>query len=67
MVEEITKLESPIDVMMLIHKALRAHSTRAETLAAQLEEGGDLQAFKEAFEFWGKALLYHATAEDCCR
>jgi len=64
MVEEITKLESPIDVMMLIHKAFRAHSTRGEMLAAKLEEGGDLQAFKQAFDFWGKALGYHAIAED---
>ncbi len=64
MAEEITKLDSPIDVMYLLHKAFRAQSARTERLAAGLEEGGDLRAFKEAFEFWGKQLLYHAGAED---
>ncbi len=64
MAEEITKLDGPIDVMYLLHKAFRAQSARTEQLAAGLEEGGDLQAFMEAFEFWGKQLLYHAAAED---
>ena len=62
--EEITRLESPIDVMLLMHKAFHAISERTERLAARLEGGGDLQAFEEAFEFWAKQLIYHATAED---
>ena len=62
--EEITKLDSPIDVMHLFHKAFRAHSDRTEELAARGQEGGDLSAFREAFDAWGKLLLYHATAED---
>jgi hypothetical protein len=64
MPEEIIKLDSPIDVMLLMHKAFHAVSERTERLAARLEGGGDLRAFKEAFEFWVKQLLYHATAED---
>lgn len=64
MLGEITKLESPIDVMLLMHKAFHALSERTEKLAARLEGGGDLQAFEDAFEFWAKQLIYHATAED---
>lgn len=64
MVEKTTKLESPIDVMALMHKAYRAQSDRTEQLAAQLESGGDLNRFTKAFQFWMKQLLYHATAED---
>ena len=62
--EEITRLDSPIDVMYLFHKAFRAHSMHTEDLAAQGQEGGDLSEFREAFGAWGKLLLYHATAED---
>lgn len=64
MVDEITKLEAPIDVMYLMHKAFHAQSEKTEALAADLEKGGDLAAFKEAFDYWIKQLLYHATAED---
>jgi hemerythrin superfamily protein len=64
MAEEITKLDSPIDVMYLIHKGMRADSARGEKAAAGAMEGGDLKAFKEALGLWAKQLLHHATAED---
>ncbi len=64
MIEEIARLDSPIDVMYLLHKAFRVHSARTEELAAQAEKGGDLKQFMEAFDFWIKQLLYHATTED---
>ena len=64
MSQEITKLESPIEVMSLMHEAFRAVSLRVERLAAEAQEGGDLGPFREAFDFWVKQLLYHATAED---
>lgn len=64
MAEEITRLDSPIEVMYLIHKAFRAHSMRTEELAAQGQEGGDLREFRESFDFWVKQLLYHAQTED---
>lgn len=64
MIEEITKLEAPIDVMILMHKAFHAASAKTEAQAAGLETGGDLGAFKKSFEFWITQLLYHATAED---
>ena len=61
---EITKLDSPIDVMYLIHKALRAEAARMEKMAAELEVGGSLQPFRLAFNLWAVALGYHAAAED---
>ena len=64
MLEQITKLDSPIDVMFLMHKAFRAQSERTEALAAACQDGRDLTEFRESFEFWGKQLFYHATAED---
>ena len=64
MLEQITKLDSPIDVMFLMHKAFRAQSERTEALAAECQDGGDLTEFKESFDYWVKQLIYHATTED---
>lgn len=64
MVSEITKLESPIDVMFLLHKALRLDAERVENMAALLEVGGSLQSFRLAFNVWATALEYHAEAEN---
>lgn len=64
MVAEMTKLDSPIDVMSLMHQAFRAVSQRVEKLAAQSEGGGDLMEFTAAFQFWINQLLHHATMED---
>lgn len=64
MADEIRELESPIDGMYLIHKALRAEATRAEKLVNQLEEGSALQSFKLSFNSWATALVFHAEMED---
>ena len=64
MMEDITRLESPIDVQILLHKAFHALSLRVEKLAADSEKGGDLKEFEEQFGDWVKQLLYHATTED---
>ena len=61
---ETTKLETPIDVMFLIHKALRCEAQHIEKMAADLDEGNSLQAFKLAFNNWAAALAYHAETED---
>jgi hypothetical protein len=60
---KIATLQHPIDVMFLIHKALRAEAARAEKLAEDLGEGASLQPFKLAFNAWATALVYHAEAE----
>ena len=41
---EITRLDSPIDVMYLIHKALRNEANRAIKLVDNMDNGGTLQA-----------------------
>ncbi|MCH8311002.1 MAG: hemerythrin domain-containing protein [Chloroflexi bacterium] len=64
MLEQITRLESPIDVMYLMHKAFEAQSQRTEALAAQAQQGGSLGEFNAAFKFWITQLLYHAETED---
>jgi hypothetical protein len=64
MLEEITRLESPIDVMYLMHKAFEAASERTEALAAEAQKGGSLDEFQESFTFWITQLLYHAEIED---
>ncbi|MDP6073205.1 MAG: hemerythrin domain-containing protein [SAR202 cluster bacterium] len=57
-------LDSPADVMYLIHKALRAEAVAVENLAAKLDTGDSLQQFKLAFNQWASALFYHAEQED---
>jgi hypothetical protein len=61
---DIRTLESPIDTMYVIHRALRAEAARVETLVDLLEEGGSLQPFRQAFHPWVMALAYHADTED---
>jgi hypothetical protein len=61
---DVTELDSPIDVMYLMHNAFQAVSARTEQLAAEGESGKDLRAFRESFDLWIKQLLFHATAED---
>ena len=64
MLEDVTRLDHPIDVMVLIHKAFHALSLHVEELAAESQEGGDLKEFESAFGFWVKQLLFHAETED---
>jgi hypothetical protein len=62
--DDITMLESPIDVMCLIHKALRTEANRVEKLAETIGVDSSLQAFKLAFNAWAMALVFHAEQED---
>ena len=64
MTAEITKLESPIDVMYLIHKALRVEAARVEQMIERFAITDQLQPFREAFQHWEKTLGYHAAVED---
>lgn len=56
--------EQPIDVMYLLHKALRAEAWRAVSIAERLDIGQSLQPFRQAFERWEKTLGFHADRED---
>lgn len=62
--DEITTLESPIDVMYLMHKVYMVHSELVESLAERAQEGGDLSEFQVNLDVWLKHLLYHAQTED---
>jgi hypothetical protein len=64
MVAQITKLDSPIDVMFLMHKVFMVHSERTELLAEQAQSGGSLNELEASLEGWLKQLLYHAQTED---
>ena len=63
MSEEIERLESPIDTIYLIHKALKAEAGNIEDMVDHLDTGGSLQPFKLAFNAWATALVYHAEQE----
>ena len=63
MPQEITHLDHPIDVMYLIHKAIRAEARRTRQAAEQLEIGGNFKSFMNAFYQWATALGYHEEAE----
>ena len=64
MAETITTLDTPIDVMYPIHKALRAEAAHAEAAVRALENGGSFQPFTQVFQRWMTALEYHAVMED---
>jgi hypothetical protein len=64
MTEDITALDSPIDVMYPIHKALRAEAAHAEAVVRALEIGDSFQPFAQVFQRWATALEYHAVMED---
>ncbi|MDA1128881.1 MAG: hemerythrin domain-containing protein [Chloroflexi bacterium] len=63
-VESFTRLEDPIDVMPLMHKAFRAVSDRAEAMAAEASTKEDVAELSELFAFWIKQIVYHAAVED---
>lgn len=64
MESDVISLKSPIDVMYLIHKALRAEAERAEKAVLDLEAGSSLQSFNLAFNSWATSLVFHAEQED---
>ena len=62
--DEIRVLESPIDVMYLMHKVFMAHSERTEALAEKAQGGGDITDLKDGLDVWLSQLLYHTKTED---
>jgi hypothetical protein len=60
---EITQLDYPIDVMSLIHKAIRAEARLTRRAAEQLEMGGNFKSFMQVFYRWAMALEYHEETE----
>lgn len=60
---EITPLDHPIDVMSLIHKAIRAEARLTRRAAEHLEMGGSFKSFMQVFYRWAMALEYHEETE----
>ena len=60
---ELTQLDHPIDVMYLIHKAIRAEARYTRQAAEQLEMGGNFKSFMQVFYQWAMALGYHEETE----
>ena len=56
MLVDITRLDHPIDVMVLIHKAFHALSLRVEDLAAESQEGGRPEGFRGCLWLLGQAV-----------
>ena len=57
-------LDNLIDVMYLIHKALKTEAANMERVKKEPEEGGTHQNFKLAFNRWASALVFHAGREE---
>ena len=64
MTESIARACTPMDTVLLTHKALRSEATRIEEIVRDLDEGGSLQPFHLAFNTWATALVFHAEQED---
>jgi len=62
--EQITALESPIDVMYLMHKVFMEHSIKTEKLALEILQEEDLNELKNALDEWLKHIIYHVDTED---
>jgi hypothetical protein len=60
---EITQLDHPIDVMYLMHKAIRAEARRTRQAAEHLKIGGNFKPFLDDFYRWAMALGFHEDAE----
>jgi len=54
-----SQLNTPIDALYLMHKALRAEADRVEEAVSQLEMGGSFKPLHRAFYRWAMALGYH--------
>lgn len=61
---DITTLESPLDSICLIHKALRSRGAMVADIAERLGAETSLQAFRCAFDNWASALLFFFDQED---
>jgi len=60
---ELDQLDYPIDIMSLIHKAIRAEARLTRQAAERLEMGGSFNSFMQVFYRWAMALEYHEETE----
>ena len=63
--DPIKTLESPIEVMYLMHKVFMSHSDHTLELVSKVETGEcSIADVKRSFDLWIKHLLYHVQTED---
>ena len=63
--DPIKTLESPIEVMYLMHKVFMSHSDHTLELVSKVETGEcSIIDVKRSFDLWIKHLLYHVQTED---
>jgi hypothetical protein len=62
--DEITRLDYPIDAMLWIHRALRNEGALIEDLLRRYQIGDSLQPICSVFNFWASASVWHADQED---
>ena len=60
MTTDITHCDSPIDVIYVIHHALRAEAAEVTQLARQLDTAVTLATFAQALQQWASRLEEHA-------
>jgi hypothetical protein len=59
-----SQLNTPIDALYLMHKALRAEADRVEEAVSQLEMGGSFKPLHRSFYRWAMALGYYVESTD---
>jgi Hemerythrin HHE cation binding domain len=64
MMTDSTPYDSPIDIMYLIHNALRAEAAEVTQHARQFAQANNLVAFTQALHQWASTLEEHARIED---
>ena len=65
MTTDVIRLESPIDVMLLLHTALRSEASALEQSIREFDADDDsLQHIRQDFIRWAAALMFHTEQED---
>ena len=62
--QTITRLDSPMDAMYLIHQGLRAQAAKVEEMVRSYQPGDSVQPIRCEFNIWTSALVFHALQED---
>jgi hypothetical protein len=62
--DKIRELQSPIDMMFLMHKVFLIHSEKAAELAKKQLNGGNINEFRTLLDKWLNLLIYHYQIED---
>ena len=56
MLNDTANLDTPIQIMSMIHKALSAEAVRVQQIIEDFQEGDSLQNFRAAFKLLGHGI-----------